>query len=233
MTTTHDAETLALHTSYFTLDARNHTVRGALIDAHRMHTLIMSGWRDAMFPGEATPRAALGILYALAPAADHRVRVVVQARTAPHWNFGDGILLGAVDQRLRQAPLAGTISFQLTAAPRKSTAPREHTPGAPRTRGRKIPLPPDQYEAWGRHTLARAGLDVADLTVRSGTRLESATKSLPRQQRPSPKAVFAHTTVTYTGTAHIIDPGAHREALTTGIGPAKAYGCGLLLTRPS
>lgn len=231
MTTSLNVTTLALHTSYLTLDARHRTVRDALIDTHLMHQLIMSGWREDLFPGEATPRADLGVLYALAPASDHRVRVVAQGRTTPTWKLADGALLGAVDQRVRQAPLTGTINFQLTAAPRKATTPQPNPPGVPRTRGKQIPVPPAEREQWGHRALTRAGLEVIDLAVRPGARLESATKSLPRSRRTKPNAVFAHTTVIYTGTARITDPDAHQTALTTGIGPAKAYGCGLLLTR--
>ncbi|MBM4574951.1 type I-E CRISPR-associated protein Cas6/Cse3/CasE [Rhodococcus hoagii] len=231
MTTLETPTTLALHTSYFTLDARNRIVRDALVDAHLMHRLIMSGWREDLFPGESDPRASLGILYAIAPGTDHRIRVVAQAASVPNWRLDEGILIGGVDQRTRQAPLSGAIAFQLTAAPRKSRPAPPRTETGQRARGKKVPLPVEEREEWGRKALTRAGLDVLTLNVRPAARLESASKSLPPNQRSTPKAVFAHTTVTYTGTARITDTDAHRAALTAGIGPAKAYGCGLLLTR--
>lgn len=226
------SETLTLHTSYLTLDARRRPVRDALVDTHRMHQLVMSGWREDIFPGEADPRAALGILYAVSPGTDHHVRLVVQGRTAPNWKFDDGVLIGEVDQRVRRAPLDGTISFQLIAAPRKSRSQRPGANGI-KLRGKKIPLPTEEREQWGRKALTSAGLDVLTLDARDGRRLESDIKSLPREQRATPKAVFAHTTVVYTGSARITDPAAHLAALSAGIGPAKAYGCGLLLTRPA
>ncbi|WP_072691447.1 type I-E CRISPR-associated protein Cas6/Cse3/CasE [Rhodococcus marinonascens] len=231
MTTVSAPETLALHTSYLTLDAHHRIVRDALLDAHLMHRLIMSGWREDIFPGEEESRASLRILYALTAGTDHRVRVVAQANTPPNWHLDTGVLVGDVDQRTRQAPLAGTISFQLTAAPHKSVPSTGRTESGARPRGKKIPLPQAEQEDWGRKALTRAGLDVLDLNVRPGTGIGSALKSLPANQRPTPTAVFAHTTIVYTGTARITDPGAHRSALTGGIGPAKAYGCGLLLTR--
>lgn len=224
-------DTLALHTSYFTLNAAHRTVRDALIDAHAMHRLIMSGWRQELFPGEANPRADIGVLYALSPGADHKVRVITQAQIAPTWVLPEGVLLGAVDDRIRSAPLAGTIAFQLTAAPRKSIPSPHRLPDGTRPRGRQIPLPAADREAWGRRALTRAGLDVHTLIAGQSTRLESESKSLPRNQRTRPGAVFAHTTVTYTGTGTITDPDAHKAALIGGVGPAKAYGCGLLLTR--
>lgn len=233
MTTAPAPDTLALHTSYLTLNARHHIVRGALVDAHLMHRLVMSAWREDIFPGEADPRASLGILYAIAPGTEHRVRVVAQASTTPSWHLDDDVLIGAVDQRIRQAPLSGTVAFQLTAAPRKSVASQVRTESGARPRGKKVPLPQGERDAWGRRSLTAAGLEVLTLNVRCGSRLDSPIKSLPPHQRTTPKAVFAHTTVTYTGTARITDPEAHRAALIGGIGPAKAYGCGLLLTRPA
>jgi CRISPR system Cascade subunit CasE len=37
--------------------------------------------------------------------------------------------------------------------------------------------------------------------------------------------------VDFEGTIEITDPGIFVEALFTGIGPAKAFGCGLMLVR--
>lgn len=212
-------DTLALHTSYLTLDARHRIVRDALVDAHLMHRLIMSGWREDLFPGEERPRANVGILYALAPGTDNRVRVVVQANTPPNWAFDEGVVLGGVDHRTRHAPLTGDISFQLIAAPRKSSGDRVRTDSGSLSRGKTFPLPAAEREDWGRRTLTRAGVEVIDITVRPGGRLQSAKKSLQ------------HNTVIYSGTARITDADAHRAALVEGVGPAKAYGCGLLLTR--
>lgn len=41
------------------------------------------------------------------------------------------------------------------------------------------------------------------------------------------------TRVTYNGILQVTDPAALRRALTGGIGPAKAYGCGLLTLAPN
>lgn len=232
-TPTPSATTVPLHTSYFTLDARHRTVRNALVDAHLMHQLIMSGWRTSILPGDENPRMHLGILYAIDPGTDHRIRVVAQANTTPDWNLDTGILIGTVDHRVRNAPLAGTVNFQVTAAPTKAVPATARNSDGTRPRGKKIPVPAAEREQWAHRALARAGLDIHELHVRASSRIESERKSLPRNQRPTPSAVFAHTVVTYTGTATIIDPQAHRTALHQGIGPAKSYGCGLLLTRVS
>ncbi|WP_052062907.1 type I-E CRISPR-associated protein Cas6/Cse3/CasE [Rhodococcoides fascians] len=226
-----DIETVALHTSYLTLDARHPEVRRALVDAHNMHRLVMSGWRDQILPTDTEPRRTLGILYTLSLETHNRVRLVVQAKTPPDWHFDAGVLHTSIDQRRRNPPLAGTVAFQLTAAPTKSVPSAPRTDTAPRARGKKIPLPSAERDAWGRKMLAAGGLDVESLTVHAGPRLDSAIKSLPRAHRATPKAVFAHTTVVYTGTAHIMDAEPHIAALTHGVGSAKAYGCGLLLTR--
>ena len=39
-------------------------------------------------------------------------------------------------------------------------------------------------------------------------------------------------TVAFDGVLEVSDPGALREALASGIGPAKGYGCGLLTLAP-
>ncbi|MFZ2529772.1 MAG: type I-E CRISPR-associated protein Cas6/Cse3/CasE [Rhodococcus sp. (in: high G+C Gram-positive bacteria)] len=231
MTTTEP--TTALHTSYLTLDARHSTVRAAAVDAHLMHRLIMSGWRTAILPTDSTPRTHLDVLYAIDRGPAHQLRVVAQANTAPEWNFDTGILIGTVEHRIRTAPLTGTINFQLTAAPTKSIPSTTRHADGTRPRGKRVPAPATEYERWAQRALARAGLDVHTLDVRVRSRIESERKSLPRHQRATPNAVFAHTTVTYTGTATVTDPDAHHSALRRGIGPAKSYGCGLLLTRPS
>lgn len=226
MTTTAPA-VVVLPTSYLTLDADHPHVRAALLDANRMHQLIMSGWQHAAFPGEPA-RATLDILYALSPTTTGAVRVVTQAAVAPHWQLPDNMLTASTTDR--HAPLHGTIAFQLTAAPTKSLPGTPIAPGK-HSRGRKIPLPVDQRHAWGERVLRSAGLNVVDLHTTTIGRLHSPTKSLPPDQRPAPTSVFTHTTVTYTGIATIADPTRHRHALTHGIGPGKAYGCGLLLTR--
>lgn len=227
------SDTVTLPASYLTLNADHPRVQAALIDAHLMHQLIMTGFAHAAFPGETTARANLGVLYAMSPTQNGTVRVRVRATVDANWTELPADLLAtgdhtSISQQPEHAPLAGRIAFQLTAAPTKSLP--THRPGA---RGRRVPLPADQRLDWGMRALTHAGLNVHTLKHSEAVRLESETKSLPRDQRNHPKAVFAHTTVTYTGTATITDPDTHRAALLTGrrLGPGKAFGCGLLLTR--
>ncbi|WP_043738079.1 type I-E CRISPR-associated protein Cas6/Cse3/CasE [Nocardia asiatica] len=218
--------------SYLTLDANHRGVRAALIDVQLMHRLIMTGWRQADSPQPGI-RAELAILYALDLTTSGTVRVVTQAAVEPHWQLAPGTTTEAPVARQHFAPLDGAIEFQLTAAPTRNLPPVPNiTPGR-RARGRRVPLPTDEHLAWGKNVLTRrAGLTVRELTISNISRLDSATKSLPPDERPIHAAVFAHTTVTYHGVAEITDPDTHCHALIHGIGRAKSWGCGLLLTRP-
>lgn len=89
----------------------------------------------------------------------------------------------------------------------------------PGAHSRREPLPPDEWAAWAIRHLAPLRIDTIDtehVGMRSGQRHEMRVSHL-------------HVAVRATGTVRDEDALAH--ILINGIGRARAYGCGLLITR--
>lgn len=209
-----------------TLEARNPQVRTALVDAHLMHRLVMDGFTQYLTDGETEgARARLGILYATRTGGN-RVDLVIQAEQVPTFEETPGL----IDLRTwtEPAPTEGRIAFQITVAPASS---RSDGPGT-RSRRRPITDPVQQHE-WLIRALTRRGLGDITATLGGTMRLDSEIKSKPRDQRRGSDDKFHHTAITAAGHATITEPEAFTEALQIGVGPAKAYGCGLLLARPA
>src|SRR5690606_42097859 len=79
-----------------------------------------------------------------------------------------------------------------------------------------------EWETWVRRKLAPA---LADLD-------EISSEALPSwKARPPGRPPITHLRVCYTGTATVVDEDALARLVAEGVGPGKAFGCGLLLVR--
>lgn len=229
MTTTapiRDTQPTILTRTRLTVDGRHPRIRDAVVDAHLMHALVMDGFTDHIDADQTSPRAALRVLYTQR-SGDNRIDLLVQADTVPDYTSLPGLV--SVTDWDETPPEHGRVAFQLTAAPATNTT--RPADGGPRRPRRPITDPAEQQD-WLHHKLARNGLAVDQMTSVATGELASGHKSKPRPQRRTRWDVFHHATVTVTGAGTITDPGMFTAALRDGIGPAKAYGCGLLLARP-
>ncbi|MFL0579603.1 type I-E CRISPR-associated protein Cas6/Cse3/CasE [Dietzia sp. 179-F 9C3 NHS] len=220
MTTTTDTLTC----SYLALDAAARQAREAIADPHRMHQLVMAGY-STVTGDAATARADHNILYAvdLANRAG-MARLVCQSTATPDWQPLEGVLAApatihdGIDLREGDA-----IQFRTDLNPVSSTpAPRNPlNPDAPRSRGIRRPIRNlAEQLAWAQRKLTDAGLDITGLSIAAERTLISTAK----------QGMKVNVT-TFTGTATVTDPDRLATARRTGIGRAKAYGCGLLLLR--
>jgi len=68
----------------------------------------------------------------------------------------------------------------------------------------------------------------------NGARLETVRVDGYQQQsgrKKSSNKAIRHSTLDFTGTLSVVEPEKFIQALYKGIGPAKAFGCGLMLVR--
>lgn len=241
-----------MYLSRIILDARNRQARAWLGDCHKLHSLVMSG-----FPAvdDGPPRARLGVLYRVEPmATPPQVPVLVQSQQEPAWPFGTDAVVRVEGPK----PLAGLVSgitagrryrFRLRANPTRRVHGRA-TAGADEARGRKRP---EQPEAKGKRVaLMRESDQAAWLgrqAQRAGFRLVSVRRlaEWPDTKPDVPALVTAgggnstgsrggarltFTTVLFEGVLEVTDAQAFAAALKGGIGPGKAFGCGLLSIAP-
>lgn len=182
-------------------------------------------WR--LFPGvekearRSGDEARQGFLFRVEENLPGRpARLLVQSRQAPAMASGVSVI---GSREFNPQPVAGQRrAFLLTANPVKTItdAEREAKPGKKSDKCR-VPL---IQEAAQREWLARKLAHAAQI---------EATDVLPhaplhfRKGNRGGKLV----TVSYEGTLRVSDPAALAVCLENGIGPAKAFGCGLLLVR--
>lgn len=123
--------------------------------------------------------------------------------------------------------------FRLAANPVRSL--RETSDPTSLTRGKRVPITGVRgQEQWLRDRAAALGVAFdGDAFIVSGHRAEG----FRRRSTEIDDARISHrvtiSTVRFDGTLTVADPEALRSALTTGIGSAKAYGCGLLTLAPT
>lgn len=216
-----------------TLDGRHPRVRHGVVDCHHMHTLVMSGFLNIV-PNGRQARSELAVLYATRANRDSTISVIVQSALPPSWNdlhAGTGIIGEPHTWVPHQPQVGDTYAFQLTASPNQATGPK----GQGQRRKRRFISDPAAQTEWLTRRSESSGFafDPAAVTATSNQMMHSDHKSLPPARRSHPNSVFKLGTTTYIGTLAVTDATTFADALREGIGPGKAYGCGLLLTRRS
>lgn len=199
-------------------------------DVHQLHQLVLTGFREphltTAVPAAPTPH----VLYAAArrPAerdANRKLvaglpeKIVVQSPVRPNWQ-----------PLLDSQRLAHANTFEIEQTYRVSDDVEVRVIANPTYRdnqtGRRIGITSAaECGAWLLRHLARHGLDVAPdrVVVGPGERL-TGTDGKGHNITVIGRELRAQ------GTVH--DPQAFHQAITSGLGRAKPYGCGLLLTRP-
>ncbi len=191
-------------------------------DPYKHHTQI---WR--LFPGEPKePRRTgeeprQGFLFRVEDNGPGRpARVLVQSNRPPV--PADGVtLIGSREVHPKPAP-GQRLAFLLTANPVRTIkdAEAEQKPGKRRDTCRVPLIQEDQQRAW----LARKFAGAAEI---------EAVSLLPHQPLFFRRGNRAGKLVTlsFEGVLRVQDPAQLVGLLENGIGPAKAFGCGLLLVR--
>lgn len=195
---------------------------GAVRNPYEMHRRL---WR--LFPGEEREtratgeQARQGFLFRIEEQGTGRpVRLLVQSRLVPV--RVDGLqLLGS--REIQPAPSAGQrLAFVLTANPVKTITDTQRN-AKPDKQSDKCRVPlikEDGQRRWLARKLAGAA------TVESAEILPHAPLYF-RKEKHGGKLV----TCTFEGVLRVDTPEQLTSLLENGVGPAKAFGCGLLLVR--
>jgi CRISPR system Cascade subunit CasE len=220
------------------LDLADRTVRSALGDPHRMHQLVM-----AAFPTVGgSARASLGILHRVETNDRGGCMVYVQSRESPNW----AQLADTVFDRQQTDPaqvrdltpdLAAirsgeTMMFRLLANVTRRIDTKTREDGV-RRHGKRVPLRDhDARVAWLQRKAIAAGFELVEGW--SGHPDVRVTEHAPVHGHRADGGEHRRVTfegVTFEGLLRINDPEAFRSAVQSGIGPARAYGFGLLSFR--
>lgn len=202
-----------------------------IADVHDMHRTVMSGYPDS--PPIATYRHAHGVLWRVDTLPGGQVIQYVQSHTLPDWTrLPEGMLLRPAEVRPLQPVLDAikpgrTFSFRLMANPTRCIRADDGT-----DRGKRVPLrQAAQHVEWLIRKGEQHGFVIP--TSRQGTPDVTARQAPTLVGKRRERHGITIEPVRYDGHLIVTDPAAFTAALLTGIGRAKAYGCGLLSLAPA
>lgn len=220
--------TQSLHLSLLSLDpVTSRSARTCLVDIQEMHRLVMSGFPHLDAPAS---RAAMGVLFRI-DSGDRLTQVLVQSTTEPDWSQLDKGTLAA-PARTRDAsplldlPIGARLRFRLVANPTRAIRP----PGRTSRHAQRVPLRRDDGPAgriaWLQRHAGRSGfrIDPESLLVTSLPLLRG------RREHHAPTVIEP---CRFEGLLEVTEADAFRAAILSGVGRARAYGCGLMsVARP-
>jgi len=210
---------MSLYLSRLTLNLRSDAVRRDLRDVQQLHRTVM-----AQFDERAGNRAAQQVLFRLDLGRDTAPRLLIQSGQAPRWALDDHYALHPPETKNVEAALAAIargqrLRFRLRANPTKRP-PDPKRPNAPR-----LPLTRwDDRVNWLARKFAHAGAKLLEGNL--------DVVSQPRDIGRTNGHRVTIWPVLFEGQLTIEDPDSLRHAIVTGIGPARAYGNGLLSVAP-
>jgi CRISPR system Cascade subunit CasE len=214
--------------SRFFLNQRSRDVRRATSDSQALHHLVMS-----MYPPieSSTPRAALGVLHRLERSEHGDALVLLVQSTEPPevgrlpkdfldpWLGADASVSTDLGPVLAAIVPGAILRFRLRAnATRKIDT--KSSPDGKRRNGRRVPVRgEEERERW-----------IASRLERHGFELQGSCLQRPdgRSVGRSDRGTRTHEAHVFEGVVRVTDSERARAALASGIGPAKAYGFGLL-----
>jgi CRISPR system Cascade subunit CasE len=217
------------------LEPTSRLVRADAANPDGLHKTVMR-----MFPKDSGPEARKthAVLYRLDESSDGRLMLLVQSRPKPDasllaqeylldpardaWLLELGVLenpaVHAVGDERAAIEVGARFHFRLRGNTTKKIRTKSE-PGGARKNGKRVELRGDEARLrWLRRHAEASGFAFSALRV-------TEVKSRGNQIRVA-GALFE-------GTLEVTDPAAFRKALEDGVGPAKAYGFGLLSIRPA
>ncbi|MHA6802940.1 type I-E CRISPR-associated protein Cas6/Cse3/CasE [Salinifilum ghardaiensis] len=216
--------------------------RRDVANVHDMHRTVMRAFPDT----EQTPaRREHGVLWRLDRAAEGYV-LYVQSRTRPDW---DGLPENYLCERgkvrglqpvLQAVRPGAAFRFRIVANPTRRLHPNnDQRNDGTRRHNRRVPLQrPEEQLSWLARQAEQRGFVLP--AGRTGEPDVAATP-LPdlsgRQQDDTGEAKARRNKITvapvrFDGRLVVTDPDQLVQAIIDGVGPAKAYGCGLLSLAP-
>lgn len=231
-----------MYLSRLVINPRSSDARRDLGDVQRMHRTIMSAFPQMKESGEA--RAELAVLYRLEDSERMgRTALLVQSRVLPDWTcLPSGYLTDSdeevgnpatkpITKALEALSEGQILRFRLRANPTKKIDTKSG-PDKRRRNGRRVELRAEiQQIEWlarkaeqsgFRMVPARPGSDVPAVRIGAGEKL--------RGKRRAGNLTIGG--VLFEGLLEITHVDRFRRALREGIGPGKAFGCGLMSIAP-
>lgn len=207
--------------------------RGVLGSRQAMHAAVL-----ASFPGRLADRTSERVLWRLDPGDGELLLYVISPEppdfthlieqagwpTLPTWETREYTPL------LDRLTEGQAWQFRLTANPTRS---RPRTDGSSSQRFGHVTV--EQQQGWLVDRAGRAGFALPAVLGPDGEKrpeygLSVGDRVVERFKRGSGTVTVAR--ATFEGQLVVMDPVALRATLTSGLGPAKAYGCGLLTLAP-
>jgi CRISPR system Cascade subunit CasE len=234
------------------LNPRGKAVQRDVTDCQQLHRTIMSAFPRAL-EGEG-PREHLGVLYRIEESRrTGYTSIIVQSKVKPDWSrLEAGYLLetddGAenpacrsIDELLGQIRQGMVLRFRLMANPTRKICTKSGPDGR-RRHGKRVDLRDERLQTeWLRRKGLQGGFELLSVTTMPGvadvrTTLERKVTGLrvlaDNEKTPSVPRKLTFQGVTFDGLLKVVDVDKFREALEGGVGPAKAYGFGLLSVVP-
>ncbi|SHN07640.1 type I-E CRISPR-associated protein Cas6/Cse3/CasE [Streptomyces yunnanensis] len=232
------ARFVATH-SVLSLNARHPLIAKSLIDAQEMHRTVMSGFHGWTEDGAPHARAHMGVLSTWSVDLKAAALVlVVQSRIPGDWAripraaFTTAPHIITVDRTFKAGE---PVAFRAVVNPIRSKPSGK--PGSDRVRGtRTAHTTPEHVKRWFTRRLQPAGepATAEDGVTRIGATADPATLGI----RMLPTVSSAHRNkpvrigrAEIRGTLTVTDPETLVGVLSNGLGHARAYSCGLVLTR--
>ncbi|MFC0529054.1 type I-E CRISPR-associated protein Cas6/Cse3/CasE [Phytohabitans kaempferiae] len=208
-------------------------------DIREMHRTVMSGFHN--LPNDSPARQSAAVLWRLD--GIHRgFAAYVQSKSKPDWSRLPADYLTEAPQVRDLQPVLDAITpgrrfaFRLIGNPTR-TIPRLGNPKSPetgkRTHGQRVARKkPEEQLEW----LIRKG-EQHGFVIPSGRNGQpdvspSPCLTLTGQKRSEDKGTITLEPVRFEGHLIVTDAAAFADALQTGIGHGKAYGCGLISLAP-
>jgi CRISPR system Cascade subunit CasE len=256
-----DPATSELYLSRLELNRRNRLVHQEIADSQAFHRRLLDAFPRVSDEASHAARSAHGILYRLESISGDAGAVValVQSVSIPDWSVlppdylhqheGDAwdawdmrdargrepVPVKPTGERYRAIGGGDVLRFRLRSNPTKKihTTAENHTPGKKPTgpNGTRKPLRQEELPEW----IARKGIQhgFSVLEIRDQPDPVSGKEQIGRKPSESPgHRQMTHAAVLFEGVLEVTDAGLFRVALWQGIGPAKAYGFGLLSIAP-
>lgn len=225
--------------SLLQLDPTDRLVRAALGDPQRMHRLVMSAFPSV----EGPARASLGVLHRVEADARGGCTVYVQSKDSPSWEqLPSSVFLSTAENAVAVRDLAGDLEarrvgdvlvFRLLANVTRRIDTKTREDGV-RRHGKRVPLRNHEARvAWLQRKALTSGFELVEGW--SGAPELRVTEHAPIHGSRADSDEVRRITfegVTFEGLLRITDLAPFRQAVMAGIGPARAYGFGLLSFRP-
>ena len=231
-----------MYLSRLVLDPRSREAGRDLGDVHQMHRTVMSAFPQVKEQGGV--RAGLAVLHRLdIVQRGANVALLVQSGEEPDWScLPEGYLFNVDSEGLNPATKSisdallslrkgQVLRFRLRANPTKKIDTKSG-PDGQRRNGRRVELRTEtQQIEWLSRRADRAGFSLVPVYPGSNAPAVRVGASEKLRGRTTNRLVTLAGAL-FDGLLEVIDPDKLRLAVREGIGPGKAFGCGLLSLGP-